>query len=73
MRTEVAYPAWSRPLRPSAAAFHAVDLIRTKRDGGELSDDQIDWLIAAYTADEIADEQMSALAMAVWFRGLSKT
>ena len=55
-----------------AAAFHAVDLIRTKRDGGELSDDQIDWLIAAYTADEIADEQMSALAMAVWFRGLSK-
>jgi thymidine phosphorylase len=55
-----------------AAAFHAVDLIRIKRDGGELSDDQIDWLIAAYTAEEIADEQMSALAMAVLFRGLSK-
>jgi thymidine phosphorylase len=52
-------------------AFHAVDLIRTKRDGGELSDAQIDWLIAAYTADEIADEQMSALAMAILFRGLN--
>jgi thymidine phosphorylase len=51
-------------------AFHAVDLIRTKRDGGELSDAQIDWVIAAYTADEIADEQMSALAMAILFRGL---
>jgi thymidine phosphorylase len=57
---------------PSHARFHAVDLIRIKRDGGELSDDQIDWLIAAYTADEIADEQMSALAMAVLFRGLSR-
>jgi thymidine phosphorylase len=52
-------------------AFHAVDLIRTKRDGGELSDAQIDWVIAAYTADEIADEQMSALAMAILFRGLN--
>jgi thymidine phosphorylase len=51
--------------------FHAVDLIRTKRDGGELSDAQIDWVIAAYTADEIADEQMSALAMAILFRGLN--
>jgi thymidine phosphorylase len=56
---------------PSHAPFHAVDLIRTKRDGGELSDAQIDWVIAAYAADEIADEQMSALAMAVFFRGLS--
>jgi thymidine phosphorylase len=54
-----------------AAAFHAVDLIRTKRDGGELSDAQIDWLITAYTADEVADEQMAALAMAVLFRGLN--
>jgi thymidine phosphorylase len=53
------------------AAFHAVDLIRTKRDGGELSDAQIDWVIAAYTAEEIADEQMSALAMAILFRGLN--
>jgi thymidine phosphorylase len=47
-------------------------LIRTKCDGVELSDAQIDWLIEAYTADEIADEQMSALAMAVRFCGLSR-
>jgi len=52
--------------------FHVVDLIRTKCDGVELSDAQIDWLIDAYTADEIADEQMSALAMAVRFCGLSR-
>ncbi|HJY43136.1 MAG TPA: thymidine phosphorylase, partial [Propionibacteriaceae bacterium] len=52
-------------------AFHAVDVIRAKRDGGELSDAQIDWVIAAYTAGEVADEQMSALAMAILFRGLN--
>jgi len=52
--------------------FQAVEVIRTKRDGGELSDDQIDWLIAAYTAGQIAEEQMSALAMAIFFRGLSR-
>jgi thymidine phosphorylase len=52
--------------------FHVVDLIRAKCNGDELSDAQIDWLIDAYTADEIADEQMSALAMAVRFCGLSR-
>jgi thymidine phosphorylase len=57
---------------PSHAPFHVVDLIRFKCDGGELSDAQIDWMIAAYTADEIADEQMAALAMAVRFCGLSR-
>jgi thymidine phosphorylase len=55
-----------------APLFHAIDLIRAKRDGGELKNDQIDWLIAAYTADEIADEQMATLAMAVMFRGLNR-
>jgi thymidine phosphorylase len=55
----------------AGSAFHAVDLIRTKRDGGELSDAQIDWVIAAYTSGEVADEQMSALAMAILFRGLN--
>ncbi len=54
------------------SAFDAVDVIRTKRDGGRLSDDQIDWVIAAYTAGEIAEEQMSALAMAVLLRGLDR-
>jgi thymidine phosphorylase len=52
--------------------FDVVELIRTKCDGVELSDAQIDWLIDAYTADVIADEQMSALAMAVRFCGLSR-
>ena len=49
-----------------------VELIRLKRDGGTLQSAQIDWLIDAYTRDLIADEQMSALAMAIFFRGLSR-
>ncbi|WP_406688754.1 thymidine phosphorylase [Saccharopolyspora sp. ID03-671] len=42
-----------------------------KRDGGRLSDEQIDWVIDAYTRGEVADEQMSALAMAVLLRGMT--
>ncbi|MEV1290450.1 thymidine phosphorylase [Micromonospora sp. NPDC049679] len=53
------------------SAFTAVDVIRTKRDGGALSDAQIDWVIAAYTRGEVADEQMSALAMAILLRGMT--
>jgi len=49
----------------------AVELIRAKRDGRTLTGDEIRWLIAAYTAGDIADEQMSALLMAVFFRGLA--
>jgi thymidine phosphorylase len=49
----------------------AVDLIRSKRDGGRLSAADIRWLIAAYTAGTIADEQMAALLMAIYFRGLA--
>jgi thymidine phosphorylase len=48
----------------------AVTLIRTKRDGGRLSDDDIGWLFGAYARGEVADEQMSALLMAIFFRGL---
>jgi thymidine phosphorylase len=48
-----------------------VDLIRAKRDGHALTDDEIRWLIAAYTSGAVADEQMSALLMAVYFQGLS--
>jgi thymidine phosphorylase len=51
--------------------FDAVDIIRAKRDGGELSDDQVDWVIAAYAAGDVPDEAMSALLMAVCWRGLS--
>ena len=49
----------------------AVDLIRAKRDGQEIAEADIRWLIDAYTRGAIADEQMSAMAMAVFFRGLS--
>jgi thymidine phosphorylase len=48
----------------------AVDLIRAKRDGGTLSSADIGWLIDRYTAGAVADEQMSALLMAIFFRGL---
>ncbi|WP_130865653.1 thymidine phosphorylase [Acidipropionibacterium timonense] len=50
--------------------FDVVDLIRSKRDGARLSPAQIDWLIDAYTHGRVADEQMSAMAMAVFFRGM---
>ncbi|MFU8870731.1 thymidine phosphorylase [Micromonospora sp. SL4-19] len=53
------------------SAFTAVDVIRTKRDGGVLSDGQIDWVVDAYTRGLVADEQMSALAMAILLRGMT--
>ena len=53
-------------------AFDAVDVISTKRDGGVLTDDQIDWVIAAYTRGDVADEQMSALAMAILLNGMTR-
>ncbi|MGK5738279.1 thymidine phosphorylase [Micromonospora sp. URMC 103] len=53
------------------SAFTAVDVIRTKRDGGVLSDAQIDWVVDAYTRGVVADEQMSALAMAILLRGMT--
>ena len=56
----------------SPEPYEMVELIRLKRDGGTLQSAQIDWLIDAYTRDLIADEQMSALAMAIFFRGLSR-
>ncbi len=48
-----------------------VDLIRAKRDGLDIAEADIGWLIGAYTRGEVADEQMSAMAMAIFFRGLS--
>jgi thymidine phosphorylase len=52
------------------SSHSAVDVIRTKRDGGRLSDDQIRWFMTAYTAGEVADEQAAALAMAIFWRGM---
>ncbi len=49
--------------------MNAVDVIRAKRDGGTLTDEQIRWFMAAYTAGEVADEQASALLMAIFWRG----
>ena len=49
----------------------AVEVIVAKRDGGELSDSQIDWVIDAYTRGAVADEQMSALAMAILLNGMN--
>src|SRR5947209_8962033 len=49
----------------------AVDVIRAKRDGGRLADDQIDWVVDAYTRGVVADEQMAALAMAILLRGMT--
>jgi thymidine phosphorylase len=50
----------------------AVEVIIAKRDGAELSDSQIDWVIGAYTAGEVADEQMSSLAMAILLNGMDR-
>jgi thymidine phosphorylase len=50
----------------------AVEVISAKRDKRELSDSQIDWVIAAYTRGDVADEQMSALAMAILLNGMDR-
>ncbi|GAB3296570.1 thymidine phosphorylase [Epidermidibacterium keratini] len=50
--------------------FDAVDVIRAKRDGRALSDGEIDWVVAAYTDGRVADEQMSALLMAIYLNGM---
>ena len=55
-----------------AEVFDAVSVIRTKRDGQALSDGQIDWVVNAYTAGLVHDEQMSALAMAILLRGMER-
>ncbi|HNI70296.1 MAG TPA: thymidine phosphorylase, partial [Marmoricola sp.] len=49
----------------------AVEVIIAKRDGQELTASQIDWVIAAYTDGLVADEQMSALAMAILLNGMN--
>ncbi|MEK8072279.1 thymidine phosphorylase [Rhodococcoides navarretei] len=50
----------------------AVSIISAKRDGRVLDDEQIEWVIAEFTRGTVAPEQMSALAMAILLRGLSR-
>ncbi|WP_425484836.1 thymidine phosphorylase [Amycolatopsis anabasis] len=54
----------------SMEPFAAVDVIRAKRDGRRLDDEQIAWVVDAYTRGVVAEEQMSALAMAIFLRGM---
>src|SRR6185312_14036035 len=50
----------------------AVDVIAAKRDGYALSDEQIDWMLAGYTRGDVAEEQMSALLMAILLNGMTR-
>lgn len=52
--------------------FDVVDLIHRKRDGGALETAEIDWLISRFTSGYVADEQMAALAMAIFLRGMER-
>jgi thymidine phosphorylase len=53
-------------------AITAVDVITAKRDADVLSDEMITWILDAYGRNEVAEEQMSALLMAIFWRGLSE-
>ena len=50
--------------------MNVVDIIRAKRDGARLSDEQLRWFIDAYSKGEVADEQAAALCMAIYFNGM---
>lgn len=52
--------------------MRAVDLIRKKRDSGEHSREEIEFLVSGYTRGDLPDYQMAAWLMAVWIRGLSR-
>jgi thymidine phosphorylase len=54
------------------SSFDAVDLIIAKRSKEELSKEAIDWLIDSYTKGQVADEQMSAMAMAILLNGMNR-
>ncbi|WP_246106349.1 thymidine phosphorylase [Pseudonocardia kunmingensis] len=50
--------------------MNAIDVIQAKRDGHRLTEEQVDWVVAAYTRGDVADEQMAALAMAILLNGM---
>jgi thymidine phosphorylase len=60
------------PDTTTAEAHDAVEVITAKRDRHALSDSQIDWVVDAYTRGAVADEQMSALAMAILLNGMDR-
>jgi pyrimidine-nucleoside phosphorylase len=53
-------------------SYTAVELIETKRDGGTLSADAIEWLVSAFTDGSVTDYQMSAMTMAIYLNGLDE-
>src|SRR5271163_2108104 len=62
-----------RSRRGFQSRMRAVDLIRKKRDSGEHSREEIDFLISGYTRGDIPDYQMAAWLMAAWLRGLNRS
>jgi pyrimidine-nucleoside phosphorylase len=60
------------PTSPSTQSFRAIDVIRKKRDGSELSQNEIESLVNAYTRGDIPDYQVSAWLMAVVLRGMTR-
>ncbi|MBS3178560.1 MULTISPECIES: thymidine phosphorylase [unclassified Pseudoclavibacter] len=63
----------STPAQSAVEAFDAVDLIKAKRDGRLLSTPEIDWLISRYANGYVGDEQMAAMAMAIFLNGMERT
>ncbi|MFT4050844.1 MAG: thymidine phosphorylase [Microbacterium sp.] len=59
-------------LASSVEPFDAVEVIRIKRDGGEVPEPALRWMIDAFTREYVADAQMSAFAMAVLLNGMSR-
>ncbi|MCA5892363.1 thymidine phosphorylase [Isoptericola sp. NEAU-Y5] len=57
---------------PHTEPFDAVEVIRAKRDRATLTDAQVDWVVDAYTRGVVAEEQMSALAMAILLNGMTR-
>ena len=55
-----------------AATYNPVEIIRKKRDGNVLSDDEIRFFISAYASGKLPDYQASALLMAIYFSGMSE-